>query len=166
MSWLSAGWVSKTEVTQQMYSLTFGDKRPKAGAQNECSFLVTPALCLRSTLGFSSDCKVVLHAGPSASFNGVETLSDCWLREWEHLIEAASSNRKQEASLWEKKKREQCLLHIPDKGPIIKITGRVSWPLGAWMNDHYMHDGGKLSLCNSEQFYVLFCVWIGFHSEL
>ena len=64
------------------------------------------------------------------AFNGVETLSEGWLRDWEHLIEGTSPNRKKEASLLGKKKREQCLLHVPDNGAIIMITVRASWPFG------------------------------------
>lgn len=75
------------------------------------------------------------------AFNGVQTLSD----RWEHLMEATSSNRKQEASLWEKIKREQCRLHVPDNGHIIKITGWASWPFGAWMSDRYV--GCRMCLC-------------------
>lgn len=90
-----------------------------------------------------------------------KTFSNCCWRDLEHLLEATSSNRKFEAVLWEKKKREQCLLLMPNNGTIIKISGRASCPLRAWMNDHYVHDGGRLSVqsgVNSEKCYLPLCV--------
>lgn len=95
-----------------------------------------PRLCAQGT---HRNSPFLLYAGWSCmrdpprlwAFNGVETLLWVgWLRDWEHLIEGTSPNRKKEASLWEKKKREQCLLHVPDNGAIIIITVRASWPFG------------------------------------
>ncbi len=84
------------------------------------------------------------------TFNGVQTLSDCLLRDWEHLIEGTSSNRKQEALLWEKKKREKCLLHAPDNWAIIKITVRASWPF--WGLEW------RVIMCTMEAVFVRPCV--------
>lgn len=58
------------------------------------SFLLTPALCLRNSPFLRWAC---MQDPPHFyDFNGVQTLSDCWFKDWEHLMEGTSSNRKQE----------------------------------------------------------------------
>lgn len=127
-------------------------QRPTAGAQDKCRASCWPLHCVSEPHGESSflcyarwSC---MQAPPQLwGLNGVETLSDCCIRDWKHRREATFSNRKLEVALREKKRREQCLHLVPDNGPVIKITGRAGWPSGAWMNDHYVHKGNRLSLC-------------------
>ena len=52
------------------------------------------------------------------------------LRDSEHLIDGTASNRKQQTLLWEKEKKQLCLLHVTDNGALIKIPANKSWPFG------------------------------------
>lgn len=87
---------------------------------------------------------MVLHAGPSTCFNG-EQLFPIVSRGAGSISQKVFPHTGSRRPHWERReKKEPRLLRVLDKEAIIKTTVRASWPFGARMKSHYVHDGGRV----------------------